>query len=172
MSDRIYQINWPDFIVHFLPIRWRKTKWIAFQMAIFKPLVELYQNFLSFRKDALYRVNHNSQVCYLRAALNDRFDKAQRRVRIENISRLFPPYIYTPAEERPLYLYTEVENQPIFLYDPETYSDSQVDFIVNVPDDVRPKNPTAQKTFEASIRALVNYYKLASKSYTIQYEIA
>ncbi|MEG3973471.1 hypothetical protein QT970_02480, partial [Microcoleus sp. herbarium8] len=78
MSE-VYSINWAKFIISNLPYHERKPKTIKWLNVVLKPIVRLHIAFLAFRNQALYKVNHNSQICYLQAVLNDSFDNTQRR---------------------------------------------------------------------------------------------
>ena len=82
--DNVYNINWRTFIIINLPVFLRKIRSIKLLEVFFKPVVLLHLEFLEFRRQALYKVNHNSQICYLQAVLNDSFDNVQRRIIIRN----------------------------------------------------------------------------------------
>lgn len=118
------------------------------------PLDQVLDWFTLSRRDNLYNLAHNSQKCYLRAVLNDRFDIALRRIRIEDGNKYKRQYIYTDGEQKPKFL------GKMFLYDDADYSDTGVDFIVLVPSDLQ------YNTYE--MQALIDFYKLASKRYKIQ----
>ena len=118
------------------------------------PLEQVLDWFTNSRRDNLYNLDHNSQKCYLRAVLNDRFDISSRRIRIEDGNKYKRQYIYTDGEQKPKFLGT------MFLYDDADYSDTGVDFIVLVPSDLQ------YNTYE--MQALLDFYKLASKRYKIQ----
>jgi hypothetical protein len=102
----------------------------------------------------LYNLAHNSQVCYLRKALNDEFDDEKRRIRIEDGRQKQRLYIYPRSANKPLYI------GKVFLYQRGDYIDGGVDFIV-----VLPKDLTYDKY---KLEALVNFYKLAGKRWTIE----
>nr|DAO80738.1 MAG TPA: hypothetical protein [Caudoviricetes sp.] len=118
------------------------------------PFHKLLYDFQRASQDNLYNLAHNSQVCYLRKALNDEFDDEQRRIRIEDGKQKERLYIYPRSANKPLYL------GEIFLYQRGDYIDGGVDFIV-----VLPKDLTYDKY---KLEALVNFYKLAGKRWTIE----
>lgn len=110
-----------------------------------------------------YRITHNSQICYLRSALNDAFDETLRRIIVDEM----------PSEDM-LYTYYEAETTGTTSYlakytDQTTISDCEsaqivvddVDFFVIVPKTLRNK--------ELEIRATIDKYKLVSKQYSIMY---
>lgn len=76
---RIFDINFDKWIASMLPTFLRRPRVFAFCRALCSPLYlgeddkSIYKRFLQSRKKHLYRVSHNGQVCYLRAALNDAF---------------------------------------------------------------------------------------------------
>lgn len=127
-----------------------QTAWLK---ALHFPLEKVVDDFNANRNQNLYNLAHNGQRCYLRKALNDRFDVADRRITIDDGNRYQRQYIYTDGEQKPKYLGT------IFLYDDADYSDTGVDFIVNVPADLQYN--------EYELTALIDFYKLASKRYKI-----
>ena len=106
------------------------------------------------RNQNLYNLAYNGQVCYLRKVLNDRFDIAQRRIKIIDGNKYKREYIYTDGEKKPRFLGT------IYLHDDADYSDTGVDFVVLIP--------VGLNYNDYEMRALIDFYKLASKRYKIQ----
>lgn len=126
------------------------VQWIYLML---QPVEDLHYTWRLFRADNIYNLGHNSQKCYLRAALNDRFDKVLRRIEILDGNALKRRYIYTDGEQKPKYLGT------MYLYDDSDYADTGVDFIVKVPDGLQ-YNPYEMK-------AMIDFYRLASKRFKI-----
>lgn len=117
------------------------------------PLEKVVDDFNFNRNQNLYNLAHNGQKCYLRKALNDRFDVSNRRITIDDGNRYERQYIYTDGERKPKFLGV------MYLYDDADYSDTGVDFIVNVPNNLTYNN--------YEMTALIDFYKLASKRYKI-----
>lgn len=141
-----------------LPTFLRKKRMIAWLCVLTHPISTLYSDWLKNRRNNLYIVEHNSQVCYLRKVLNDEFDRALRRIIITDGLNLDAFYIYTEGEGKPQWLHTESENNPIYLHPSSAYAGA-VDFYVVVPSDL---------IFdENKMRALIDFYRLASKRYEI-----
>lgn len=75
----IFDISFDKWIASMLPTFLRRPRVFAFCRALCSPLYlgegerSIYRRFLKSRGDHIYRVSHNGQVCYLRAALNDAF---------------------------------------------------------------------------------------------------
>jgi len=93
-------------------------------------------------------------VCYLRAALNDKFDISQRRIKIAEGNRYKRQYIYTDGEKKPKYLGV------MYLRDDADYGDTGVDFIVLVP--------AGLQYNDYEMRYIIDFYKLASKRYKVE----
>ena len=74
----IFDIDFNKWIATILPTFLRRRRVFAFCRALCAPLFlgsdGLYNRFLRTRGDHIYRLRHNGQVCYLRAALNDAFN--------------------------------------------------------------------------------------------------
>lgn len=144
--NRLTELLTPTFL--------RKQKFLAWLRALHFPLIKIVDDFNFNRNQNLYNLAHNGQVCYLRKALNDRFDVGQRRIKIADGNRYQRQYIYTRGEQKPKFL------GKIYLYDRADYGDTGVDFIVLIPNNL---------VFnEYEMKALVDFYKLASKRYKIQ----
>ncbi|MDO4224796.1 MAG: hypothetical protein Q4C75_02770 [Bergeyella zoohelcum] len=154
--NRLVELLTPTFL--------RKEKHLAWLRALHFPLNELVYIFNQNRKDNLYNLAHNGQVCYLRKVLNDEFDRTERRIKIEDGNRYQRQYIYTDGEQKPYFL--AISHKPnaggkiMYLHDDANYSDTGVDFIVLVP-----QNLTYN---EYKMKALLDFYKLASKRYKIE----
>ena len=129
----------------------------AFLKALTKPIADIHYQFVQNRKDNLYILAHNGQKCYLRAALNDKYDNELRRIVIDDGNLADPLYIYTDAE---------IDAQPglakfltLTIYNNAESADTGVDFYVRVPADVVYN--------EYEMKYLIDFYKLASKRYKI-----
>ncbi|WP_315153919.1 hypothetical protein [Capnocytophaga leadbetteri] len=149
----MYNLNIDKLLVLLTPTFLRKPKLVGWLRTLATPLHKLLYDFHNAHISDLYNLAHNSQVCYLRKALNDEFDDEQRRIRIEDGKQKQRLYIYPRSANKPLYL------GKLFLYQRGDYIDGGVDFIV-----VLPKDLTYDKY---KLEALVNLYKLAGKRWQI-----
>lgn len=148
-----FNVNWKILAISLLP-PYLRSDVVNSYTALFSSEVDaVHYAWLQFRRQNIYNLAHNSQKCYLRAALNDRFDNQLRRIRIDDGNGFKRKYIYTDAEAKPKYLGT------MHLYDDSDYEDTGVDFIVVVPAGLQ------YSIYE--MRALVDFYRLASKRYKI-----
>ena len=149
----MYNLNIDKLLVLLTPTFLRKPKLVAWLRTLATPLHKLLYDFHRASQADLYNLDHNSQVCYLRKALNDEFDSEQRRIRIEDGKQKQRLYIYPRSANKPLYL------GKLFLYQRGDYIDGGVDFIVALPKDL---------TYDKyKLEALVNFYKLAGKRWQI-----
>ena len=152
----LYSIDINKLTTLLTPTFLRREKLSAWLRALHYPLIKVADDFNVNRNANLYNLAHNGQVCYLRAALNDRFDISRRRIKILEGNRYKRYYIYTKAEQKPFYL---KDNRKLYLRQSYDYADTGVDFIVLVP---------ARLIYnEYEMTALVEFYKLAGKRYKI-----
>jgi len=150
----MYNFNIDKLLVLLTPTFLRKRKLVAWLRTLAMPLNKLLDDFKVHRERDLYNLTHNSQVCYLRKVLNDEFDSQLRRIKIEDGTRNIRRYIYQRNVNRPLYL------GRMFLYLRGNYIDGGVDFVVVLPQGL--------EYDRYKLEALVNFYKLAGKRWTIE----
>lgn len=161
---RYFEISYHKLIRFLLPTFLRDSPVITILGSVTTEFDNLHKLFKVTRENNLYDLSITPQVCYLEKALNDRFDKEQRRIYITDGIVIPKTYLFIKPENIKLYLFTKQENKPIELYtktdyELNDYASSDYDFIVNVPSDV---------VFEEKeMGALLDRYKLASKSYSI-----
>ena len=128
---------------------------MAWLYSFTRAIVTKYQGWTVYRESNIYKLNHNGQVCYLRKALNDKFDPSLRRIYIDGPGgEAQKTYIYTPAENQTKYLGT------IYLFNSLEFADTGADFLVYVPGTI-----VATQPFE--LRALIDFYRLGGKRYLI-----
>lgn len=128
-----------------------------------EPIKVIHNEFKVFRKNSIYKIVHNGQVMILEKVLNDAFDNTLRRIYITDSLIKDPLYIYSTPEQKPVYLGSE------FLYDFSVFNDIGTDFNVIFPISLKPVTAFDLLNSENRIKALINYYKLASKRYKIQW---
>lgn len=168
--DEVYNINWRNFINDNIPLDLRKVRNVSWVMVLFRPIMWLHLEFLTFRRRALYKVNHNSQICYLQAVVNDLFDPEIRGIRIKNAVIVPPLWLYEPEENKPIWLFEATEDGAVFLREESQIRGDGADFLVLLPQRLRPGDPTAREAFETSLKANINYYKLFVKNYNLKWE--
>ena len=138
-----YDVNFKRLALLLLPTFWRRPLFAAMAYAAVSPLQYLHTRFILWKRESDYRLEHNGQVCYLRALLNDKFDPIDRRITI-----------------------TETVENVGFITLHKREEDAEVsgyDFWVNIPLALYDKLDITQ------VRAVVDAYKLASKRFSINY---
>ncbi len=152
----MFKINYTKLVQWLIPMWLRQPMLKLMVLSINYPIRELYNDFLDYRAAKLYDLAHNSQTCYLQAMLNDQFDLVRRRIRILDFDFASTIYLYADAEDQDVLI---GDDAPIYL-DPD---DAGIDFLVQLP------RGMSLRPFQlARMKSLLNYYKLASKKYTIQ----
>ncbi|PXY44533.1 hypothetical protein [Flavobacterium hydrophilum] len=149
-----FKVDFDKLILLLLPTPMRKTKNFGYLKALISPILNLHIRWSNMRKDNLKKLSYNSQKCYMRGVLNDRYDPEQRRITIANTNKKPKDYIYTQAENLPVYLGT------MWLEPEFNYEGSTVDFLVNVPQEIMNLKIN-------EIVATIEFYVLAGKSYQI-----
>ena len=148
-----FNVHWKKLAILLTPTFLRSELMKSWIELLMEGINDIHYQWLQFRKSNIYILAHNSQVCYLRGALNDRFDNEQRRIQIIDGNKYQRKYIYTDEEQKPKFLGI------IYIHGDEDYSDTGVDFIVEVPNDI---------IFNINeMKGLIDFYKLASKRYKI-----
>ncbi len=157
LFDVVYENVPPDL----MEPRLRKPIHKAWLGALVKGSVGvLYSMFKAWRGDNVYYITHNSQVCFMEAALNDTFDTAARRIYITDTDIVMPVYIYHDFEDKPVFLKEDSEvgvlyEAPVYLYTDSEIATVNDGFIVWVP---------AALVYDLPMmESLVNRYRLPSK---------
>lgn len=148
-----FNVNWKKLAILLTPTFLRSNLMIAWLELLMEGINDIHYQWLQFRKSNIYILAHNSQVCYLRAALNDSFDYDLRRIIIIDGNKYKKKYIYTRGEQKPKFIGI------LFIHSRDDYEDTGIDFIVQVPSNLVYN--------EDQMKALINFYKLASKRYKI-----
>lgn len=156
-----------------LPTFMRRRRLFAFVRALCAPLYigkdSLYQRFLEMRGDHIYRLSHNGQVCYLRAALNDAFG-LKKGFEIEDADEYKGEWIYAKDPSMPQQLLAvdegknskPGENDPPehptpLLADEARLNAPRNAFIVRVPGNI-------YTTQLDKVKAIVEKYRILSKT--------
>ena len=156
-----FQIDYNRLVVLLLPTFLRRPVLFGLLRAAIEPLILLYESFGEARREHIYRLTHNGQVCYLRACLNDHFKSKMGVFDIISVERggewIFA--VTEKGERVPITIsednISETENVPV-VYNELILNAEQNEFIVSVPADI-------YDTALEEVKALVNQYKLISK---------
>ena len=161
----VFDIDYDGLVWQSLPTRLRHFITYGWLKALVSPVKWLYNLFTANRANNLYLLVHDGQICYLQAALNDLFDPVSRGIFISDGPFEDPLFIYLEDEDKPVWLRLVSEAgatpypdpEPLFL-DSETYAEG-IGFIVNVP--------VAVVFDMARLKALVDFYRLPGKTYSV-----
>jgi hypothetical protein len=100
----LFDIDYNGLTTQLLPVKLRNSRMTAWLRSLVSQVKWLYTLFKTNRNNNLYILAHDSQVCYLEAALNDLFDPVSRGIQI----------VDGPFED-PLFIYLIPENKPVWL---------------------------------------------------------
>ena len=158
----MFNLDFNKVVVWLLPRIVRTVFNVVWLKALLQPIVGIYtgiDGFINYRNDVYYKLNHNGQVCYLEAALNENLDFIERRIFLTDAGGDVITLLHRDSDEEPLVLQDDATGAFV-LHNDSAYYGGRYDFVVNIP----------YQFSEADIyqlRALVNYYKLAGKRYDI-----
>jgi len=148
---KIYNVNWFKLVRDLILPTVKKSVLLAFIDCSLAPIRTKHDEFLRFKTDSEYRINHNGQVCYLQKMLNDKFDNTLRRIRVNNLKPRLPLWIYTIDDDKPIYIHTSTD-YPVYIYNDIDYY-LEYDFEVFIP--------YSLNSFKNQMNAQINYYKLS-----------
>ena len=132
---RVFNIDYNLLLKLLLPKVLRQPLQLAWLSSLVSPVKYLYEQFTTYRKATDYYLSHNSQVVYLQAVLNDRYDEGLRRIRITDGPFIDPQFMYKQVENKPMYLNKSSESQPRHIYtNGETVNaPGSIDFFIKKP---------------------------------------
>ncbi len=162
----IFNINFPRLLINMLPTFLRQPVIYGILHAAGSVLSgKTYKDFTDARKEHNYKLNHNGQVCYLRAVLNDAFDPDARGFDILEVAAR-GEWLYAITESGTDILLAVGEGgnasevvggQAVpLVYNEALLNAPQNSFIVSVPYNI-------YNTRLPAVAALVDKYKLISK---------
>jgi len=160
---KLFPTNIHKLVVSLLLTDWRTASVVEFYRIILKPFDSTQDAFFAKRAKTLYNLNHNGQVCKLRAVLNDAFPSRDKTFLIEDVIGSSGVWRFARNESR-IYEQLFIPNTPGYI---TVYSENRMskyaDFIVKIPSNLQSVDNMN------TIRALVNTYKLTSKKPIYEY---
>ena len=93
-----YKIDFDRLVLLLLPTFLRKPVLFGYVRALITPIASLHYKWSLMRNENIKKLSYNSQRCYLRKALNDKYDPELRRITIGGTLNQNQDYIYTSAE--------------------------------------------------------------------------
>lgn len=170
----MFDFNFELQIIRLLPPFLRKTKMIAWLMAMLLPLTQLYGVFIGYRKETLRALSITPSTYSLEWYLNFKFtghqpvytnyslDYTGGGIWIENNDNSEPlNYVYDAnSNNQTMIVYDAADGAQTYLYDYEDYLNND-SFIVHVP--------AVAGVDENYLRAVLNKYKIAGNGYSVSY---
>lgn len=158
-NRNIYIIDLEKLAHWIVPVRWRLPRMMVWVKAMAITWIDLFNRFVSYRAWVKYNLLVTPQVCYLKKALNDRYDFIQRRIIIDDGDEQSPVYLFRRAENKQVYIFKRSEGKPVYLISRRETAQFGVDFLVKVPSDI---------SFDmAEMVTYLSGYKLATKTFSI-----
>lgn len=151
----MFNIDYDKFCMQLTPEFLRRPVLTAFIKTMVYPINKVKQDFVAYRTERRYDLDHNGQVFSMENVLNDRFDPTERRIYITDGLTKDRIYVYTRLENKPMFL-------PKFVHTRGDYADTGVDFIVWVPNAI---NIALEEMYE--LRAKVNKFKTDPKRFKV-----
>jgi len=156
----MFEIDWTRFVAWIWPPIIRQVFWVSFCRALIAPVVTVYNRFMLYRDDVMYKLAHTSQVWSIEKVLNDAFDPVSRRIYITDPGYFEVTLINRDTDEPPHTILQDAAGPILYISGDSAYAGGSYDFIV-----VLPYQFSASDIYR--LRALVDYYKLAGKRYDI-----
>lgn len=155
----------PDFkriVSLLLPVRLRKPKLVSYLYVAVAQIQGISRTFDVFRQNTDYRLSLNSQVCHIRAVLNDRFDPAERRIYIDDVSSMPEKLLHRRSTS--LFLTVGLRPDAVVINHRNLGGFDSYDFVVVIPSELK------DKFDEVQMRAIIDTYKLAGKRYLLKFK--
>ena len=156
-NSNYYSLSIRHLLALTLPTMLRGALMLCTTAAIAKVIDTAYTGWMAQRSQHWYRLNHNGQVCYLQAALNDTLDSELRRITI------------TDSAEVSQWVYIYHESNEVFRQEigsdasgaVELYKDADLIYHTSFFDVHLPSDLSDQRRLLA--RFITNRYKILSK---------
>ena len=158
-----YDINIRQLGLLLLPTFLRQPLMASLLYAALTPLAQLHMRLTLFRRETAYRLDHNGQVCHLRAVLNDTFDPDLRRITVTDTAQSAGVLLVRlRAQAQAVRIPRRHAAAPLAVNRRGFGGASGYEFVVNLPLALR-------GSAESRLTAVANTYKLASKRFAISY---
>jgi hypothetical protein len=153
-------VNFNVLVDMLLPVALRGGVMRGWLYALIFPVAQVYESFMTGRRQNLYRLGITPQVCYLEKLLNDRYDPEVRGIVIGDAPHLLRSYVFIDGEDKPMYILGEEEGEQVYAYTEDEYAFGSAQFIIGLPASIQ--------VDQKEVHGLVDDYKLAGKKYGIQ----
>lgn len=159
-----YDVLFKRLALLLLPTFWRKPLFASLAYAAVSPIQQLHTQFILWKRNTDYRVQHNGQVCHLRAVLNDMFDPVDRRITVTETADNVGCITLRLRETNEGVLFPARDSGRVVILNRRGYGGvNGYDFWVNLPIELYGDVDVTQ------VKAVTNTYKLASKRFSINF---
>ena len=167
MSNRKYHIDFSRFVALLLPVSLRKQSFVALLDAIVTPVRVLYGDFLLFKTEKEYHLDHNGRVFSLEKVIRDFTGSTACYISDgEYIEEVFVPFnaageLANFQIQMPFNASPNIE----IVFNSNGITGVNSSFVVHLPVELR------NQIDEAELRRLIDMYRIAGKNYIILYDI-
>lgn len=169
MAQNVYIVDYDKLIKLSLPTFLRGDIIYAWLKALLQPVKELYNAFVIYKDDAVYRVSHNGSVTLLQKVLNDKFDNSERRIYIKNVEQTDALRFFTAAASKEQPFNSNTRGAYIGFRSGIGFDPNAADFVVHIPIEYQSADPTELEKFLIKVGSQLDYYKLFAKKYRIEW---
>lgn len=154
-----YNLDIPLQIHRLLPTFLRKVKMKSLLESYLQPLNEVHGDFIQYRTQNLKELSITNQTIMFEWGINNVFDNTNRGIFIENQQlSIIPAFIYHDDENEPeTYVFHDSEGEQHFHLYHDSEIESQVNFILNVPNALNGLNDAIIKFIEQYNHTGMNY---------------
>lgn len=173
-----YRIDFDKTVNQLVPHYIGGRRLILYLQALVSPLQALNDAFVEWAKETRIEASMTSQIFKFEWFLNRKFKKyfanQDAKITISNGSSLGVP-LYWQSENMPNTTFyhqeddeqSSIEDNPAFYYSNETMTGGGYSFVVHAPSP--DTSLISQSSYDSQLRYWIDRYRLASKTYNIQY---
>lgn len=170
---KTFEINWKKLVFQLLPSSLRSKRLFAFGCAALGNVAAMDDHMETYMKSVVYRLSHTPKKIHIRKVLNDHFDKQARRIQINNVRNTEPIWFAKHKDEKPVWFARRTKAEPVYtrlvFFRPSDYREDDSDFVVLIPNALRPVHEADLQNFIGQVKGQIDYYKEPDKKYRIDY---
>jgi hypothetical protein len=159
-----YRIDFVKLTQQLLPTFLRQTRIIALLRAMITPVIDIHDNFVTFRDSCVKKLgNATISVIALEKLLNDEFQYENNEIYITDFEGNRDIYLFNVSEVQSsnfAYNLSEAEDA-LYLFNTGEQS-REFDFVINIPNEIN------NSTFLYQIATIANFYKMPGKGFKIE----
>lgn len=133
VNGNIFNVDYSRLARWLMPKPLRQVKLMAFVTALISGVKNTYISFSGYRDNTNYWLGITPQVCFMEKALNDRYDRTERRIIVEDAEERLGFPVFLKEENKPVVFYSKTEDVPVVMYTKNETAQFSSDFVVKVP---------------------------------------